>query len=131
MSFTVEHRRISRPSDKLRQGRATSPPRDQLGRIVLAFDARADGCIYCLLRRAEIGVICRQSDGLRPGFNWLCFLPEQRATPNYAASLDAAKDALRVCVEAWCEAAGLVARKRTHPHAFPGRVLGWRAGDAP
>lgn len=135
MSFIVETRKSrngSKPGDRIRQGRVASVPRDGLGRIVLAFDPREDGCIYVLLARTEVGVICRQDAerGMRHGFNWLCFLPHQHSKPSYAGDLDKAKGAMQRVVEQWCEAAGLAARKRTHPHRHPGQCVGWRAGEA-
>jgi hypothetical protein len=133
MSFTVERERarLSRPGDQIRRGRVDDGvDRRAAVKLALAFEARADGCIYCLLRRAEIGVICRQdaARGQRPGFTWLCFLPEQRRSPQFAADLAKAQDALRSAVETWCEAAGLTTRPR-HPHRHAGQVQGWRAGE--
>lgn len=128
----VEHKkRRSAAGDKIRQGRVESPPLVP-SLIALTYIEREDGCIYVLLAKAEVGVICTQKAdvGQRPGFNWLCFLPEQRRAPRYAADLDKAKDAIRVTVEGWCEAAGLAAKARRHPHAFPGKPLGWREGEA-
>lgn len=122
-------KRDSKPGDKIRQGRVDRAARvSSGGRLQLAFDARSDGCIYVLLARAEVGVICRKDEGMRPGYNWLCWLPEQRPTPQYAETLDKAKDAMRVTVESWCEAAGLAPRAK-HPHRHAGQVVGWRAGD--
>lgn len=131
MTFTVElKRRRSLAGDKIRQGRVDAPLRTGGGKIVLQFEPRADGCIYCLSRRADIGVICRQSAerGQLPGFTWLCFLPEQHSKPQFAGDLDKAKDAMRSAVETWCEAAGLAARPN-HPHRHQGQVIGWRAHD--
>lgn len=129
MNFIVERKRGSRPGDDKRRGRvADGVTRDQTVRIALLFEERSDGCCYCLLKVAEVGVICRQRADRwqRPGFTWLCFLPEQRKAPQFAADLDKAKDALRSAVETWCEAAGLAARAK-HPHRYPGQVQGWRA----
>lgn len=129
-TFTVEKvkRRGSAAGDKIRSGRVQPSARAGHAAIVIDFEERPDGCIYCTLRKAEVGVICRQPQGARPGFNWLCFLPEQRRSPQFAADLDKAKDALRVTVETWCEAAGLGARAK-HPHRHPGQTVGWRAGE--
>ena len=131
MTFIVERKRArgSRPGDPKRHGRvAEGIVRGAAVRIVIDFEERPDGCCYCLLRRAEVGVICRQKAeiGQRPGYTWLCFLPEQRKAPQFAADLDKAKDALRSAVETWCEAAGLSASPK-HPHRYPGQVQGWRA----
>jgi hypothetical protein len=124
------HKRCSSAGDKIRQGRVTAPARTGSGKVILAFEARADGCIYVVARVADVGVICRQDSGRgqRPGFTWLCFLPEQRRAPQFAETLDKAKDAMRSAVETWCDAAGLVARGK-HPHRHPGQVNGWRAED--
>lgn len=129
MNFTVEIKRArgSKPGDRVRQGRVDAVPRGA-GKIALRHDERADGCVYVLLAQAEVGVICRQPQGVRPGFNWLCFLPEQHTKPKYAETIEKARDALRSAVETWVEAAGLMARPR-HPHAHPGHAVGWRAGE--
>ena len=126
----IKPRRGSHAGDKIRQGRVEAMPRAGSLKIVLVFEDRPDGCIYCLSRRAEVGVICRQNAerGQRPGFTWLCFLPEQRRAPQYAETLDKAQGAMRSAVETWCEAAGLCARPK-HPHRHPGQVQGWRAHD--
>ena len=137
MTFAVERKpkRGSKAGDAIRQGRVkdgriAQPVRTGSGKIILTFDARDDGCIYVKSRVAEVGVICAQraERGVRPGFNWLCFLPEQRSKPQFAADLDKAKDAIRSCVETWGEAAGLVARPKP-PNRQPGQVSGWRASD--
>lgn len=122
--------RFAAAEHAFRQGRvAEGIERAAAVKIALAFEERPDGCIYCWLARAEVGVICRQraERGQRPGFTWLCFLPEQRRAPQFAADCDKAKDALRVCVESWCAAAGLTARPK-HPHRYAGQVQAWRAG---
>lgn len=128
MTFTVERKpkRGSKAGDAIRQGRIAAPARTGSGKIILSYDVRDDGCIFVKSRVAEVGVICAQraERGVRQGFNWLCFLPEQRSKPQFAADLDKAKDAIRSCVETWCEAAGLVARPK-HPNR--GQVTGWRA----
>lgn len=130
MTFTVEHKRKrgSAAGDKIRQGRVAAPSIVP-GRIVLAFEERRDGCCYVLCGRAEVGVVCRQraDAGVRGGFNWLCFLPEQSTKPKFAETEDKARDAIRVAVESWFEAAGLVAKPK-HPHAYPGKPVGWRGG---
>lgn len=128
--FTVERKRqrTGKVGEAIRQGRADKSAAVSAGAITLTFEERADGCCYVLVRKAEVGVICRQRPdaGELPGFNWLCFLPEQRRAPSFAADLDKAKDAMRVTVESWCAAAGLCARAKRPPR---GTVQGWRAGD--
>jgi hypothetical protein len=129
----VKRKRGSAAGDAIRQGRVKDgqlapPARTGAGKVILTFEPRDDGCIYVKSRVAEVGVICAQraERGVRPGYNWLCFLPEQRSKPQFAADLDKAKDAIRSCVETWCEAAGLAARGQ-HPHRHKGGVVGWRA----
>ena len=121
--------KLGKPGDSIRQGRiarggggAPSP------KIVLHYDQRADGCIYVMAQVVELGVICHQPQGSRPGFNYLCFLPGQSSKPKYAANLDKAKDAMRSAIETFAEAAGWCARP-PHPHRQPGACVGWRAGE--
>ena len=115
MTFTVERkpRRGGAAGDKIRQGRAGEGVRlDGAGRIVIQYELRSDGCHYVRLARADVGVICTHNEGRRPGFTWLCYLPDQRRTPQFAETLDKAKDAMRVSIEDWCQAAGLVSRAK-------------------
>lgn len=132
MTVIVEHRRskLGKAGDRIRQGRAdrasnagARPPK-----IDLHYDQRADGCIYVMSQVVELGVICHQPQGGRPGFNYLCFLPGQSSKPKYAADLDKAKDAMRSAIETFVEAAGWSARPR-HPHRNAGNVVGWRARE--
>jgi len=126
MTFTIERKpkRGSKPGDTIRQGRAGEGVRlDGAGRIVIQYELRSDGCHYVRLARADVGVICKHNEGCRPGFTWLCYLPDQRRTPQFAETLDKAKDAMRVSVEDWCDAAGLV----TRPKRAARPVEGWRA----
>lgn len=131
MTVIVEHRRskLGKPGDAIRsgrvdRGRGNARPTP----ISLRFDERADGCVYVLSHAVEIGVICRQPQGARPGFNYLCFLPGQITKPKYAADIDKAKDAMRSAVEAFVEAAGWQARPR-HPDRNAGNVVGWHAEE--
>lgn len=110
---------------KERTGRAA--PRGRVieaRKVEVRFERRADACLYCILDRAIVGVICEQPPGGRPGFNWICMLPEQRVSPQFAADLEKAKGAVRRAVEGWCECAGLVMRPRQAP-----AVRVWRAPD--
>jgi hypothetical protein len=117
-------RGASKAGDRIRQGRAGDGVRlDAAGRILIQFELRSDGCHYVRLARADVGVICTHSEGRRPGFTWLCYLPDQRRTPQFAETLDKAKDAMRVSVEDWCQTAGLVSR----PKRAGRPVEGWRA----
>lgn len=115
----------SRAGDTRRTGRAA--PRDRVvetRRVEVRFERRADACLYCVLDRAIVGVICEQPAGGRPGFNWICMLPEQRVSPQFAVDLEKAKAAVHHAVEGWCECAGLVARARQ-----PQGVRTWRDED--
>jgi len=125
----TDFKQRSGAGDEIRQGRAGSAA-IMPGSIELAFEARQDGRTYVMLKRAEVGVICKQQAerGLREGFNWLSFLPEQHSKPKFAETLAKAKDALRSVTETWCEAAGLVARPN-HPHHRRGNVTAWRGEE--
>lgn len=119
----------SRAGDARRSGRAgqADRPSDRPPQLELRFELRSDGCLYVVLGRADVGLICQQAPGIgRPGWNWLCMLPEQRATAQFAADLLKAKDAMRSAVETWCEAAGLCAV----PRRPRGEARAWRAEGA-
>lgn len=103
--------------DPRRSGRASPAEAfDAPPRIELQFSfSRADGCIYAVLGRMRVGMICQETARAgAPGWNWLCELPEHRPTHKFAATLQKAKDAMRVAVEGWCEAARLVPAPRRH-----------------
>lgn len=121
-----DHR--SRPGDARRSGRAApaDPAGDDPPALELHFELRADGCLYVMLGRNDVGVICQETARVgAPGWNWICLLHLAGGSDRakFAATLQKAKDAMRSAVETWCEAAGLCMR----PRRAKREVRAWRA----
>lgn len=103
----------SKPGDARRSGRANPQREPDNTDIDIEFVERADGCIYAMRRKVEVGIVCQYTPaGRAPGWTWLCQLPGHRPMPQFAATRIKAEEAMRRAVKDWFAAAGVVPAPR-------------------